>query len=510
MRELFHSLSQLRVPDGDNIGEPFSLIPYQKRWLRGVFGDDSVLYGILSLARGGGKTGLLSAIGSDTINPDGFLHKPGFDTILIASSFAQACIGGESIIGMLGDQHGDICAETYRKVHSQNVLVIQNRVTKARLRVVGSDNKRAHGWRANLILCDEPAQWGTKGEALDAAIRTTLGKRRGGRVLYFGTRARRSSHFYERHCQDRDRDTFSLIYKADKTDPPLRKRTWQKANPALRYGLPLADVLKSEARKARHDPARLAAFRALRLNMGVSEVTSSDMLVDPEQWELILTNPVPLPSGRAVWGVDLGGAQAMSSVAACWGNGRLDTISMFGNAYSLEERSLQDGAGTVYIKAEDGGELVVSKQRIPDILELFRLALDRFGEPAAVFLDRWRIDELKDALDKDRAFKWSRIPIVARGQGFKDGGAAMRAWREAIEDRRIFPVKPCMLLTEALSEAVAINDPAGNEKLAKQAEGGRRMRSKDDVVAASLLAVEGGLSPITERAHASVGYGGLI
>ena len=40
-----------------------------------------------------------------------------------------------------------------------------------------------------------------------------------------------------------------------------------------------------------------------------------------------------------------------------------------------------------------------------------------------------------------------------------------------------------------MGEARTVSDPAGNSKLAKGAEGGRRERAKDDAVAAAILAV---------------------
>ena len=43
-----------------------------------------------------------------------------------------------------------------------------------------------------------------------------------------------------------------------------------------------------------------------------------------------------------------------------------------------------------------------------------------------------------------------------------------------------------------MGEAVTIADPAGNEKLAKSSEGGRRSRARDDAAATAILAVAEG------------------
>ena len=78
-----------------------------------------------------------------------------------------------------------------------------------------------------------------------------------------------------------------------------------------------------------------------------------------------------------------------------------------------------------------------------------------------------------------------------------------------------------------MREARSIADPAGNEKLCKATEGGRRLRARDDAVAAAILAVaEGsrrgamatsrglswdrGMSQISTKPRAGISWRGLI
>ena len=56
------------------------------------------------------------------------------------------------------------------------------------------------------------------------------------------------------------------------------------------------------------------------------------------------------------------------------------------------------------------------------------------------------------------------------------------------EEGKVTPVKS-LLLTSAISEARTVADTAGNAKLAKGAEGGRRLRARDDAAAAAILVV---------------------
>ena len=183
-KRLIASLESAPVGDGDLLGQPFQVLAYQRRFLRGAF-RRGVLRAGLSVARGAGKSGLASALALDSIRPCGVLHAPGAETVVLASSFAQARIIFDAVktsLELLGED-GD-----YRILDQQNMAMIQHRGTKARLRVAGSDNKRAHGWRFNLALCDEPSQWGPRGESLAAAVKTGLGKRRDARALFIGTR----------------------------------------------------------------------------------------------------------------------------------------------------------------------------------------------------------------------------------------------------------------------------------------------------------------------------------
>ena len=80
----------------------------------------------------------------------------------------------------------------------------------------------------------------------------------------------------------------------------------------------------------------------------------------------------------------------------------------------------------------------------------------------------------------------------ARGMGFQDGAADVRAFRRACADSKVCPV-PSLLLRSAMAEARTVSDPAGNAKLSKGSQGGRRLRARDDAAAAAILAVAAGV-----------------
>ena len=273
------------------------MLPYQRKFLASAF-KSGILRAGLTLARGGGKSGLASALALDSIRPAGALHVVGGETVIVASSFAQARIVFEAVktsLELMGED-GE-----YRIRDQQNLADIQHKETKARLRVAGSDNRRAHGWRFNLAIVDEPAQHGPRGEILAAAIRTALGKRRDARVVYIGTRPASDSHFFARLLDENDKSVYSLTYAADDGD----------------------------------DPFAVATFRSLRLNQGTSEVESQH-LIDSLVWRSIETEELPPREGPMSLGIDLGGTAAFCAAAAWWPkSGRLEGFVSCGTSPPL-------------------------------------------------------------------------------------------------------------------------------------------------------------------------------
>ena len=481
---LIASLESASIGDGDLIGSPFRCLPYQRRFLRGAF-QSGVLRAGCSLARGGGKTGLASALALDSIRPAGVLHREGGETIVIASAFPQAKICFDAVrtsLELMGED-GE-----YRIRDQQNLADIQHKETKARLRVAGADNRRAHGWRVNLVIGDEPAQWGPRGELLAAAIRTALGKRKGARAIFIGTRPASDSHFFARLLAEDDPSVYAQVHAASADDPPFSVKTWRKANPALGYGLPDMETLRAEARLAKRDPAELATWRSLRLNQGTSEVESR-MLIDALVWRGIETDILPAREGPFALGIDLGGTAAFSAAAAYWPRtGRLEGFVSCGTDPELSQRALADGVSGVYEAMRDAGELVQLGGRVVPVGPFLAEAVRRYGRPQAIAADRWRAGELEDGV---REAGLSLPEPTWRGQGWRDGAQDVRSFRAAVLEGRVAaPVS--LAMRAAFAEAKVVADSAANEKLAKAGEGQHRRRGRDDLAAAIVQAVAEG------------------
>ena len=474
-------IAGLTIGQGRHAGKPFTILPWERRFLAGALAP-GVGEAALSLARGGGKSTFTAALASAAL--DGPLAEPAAEVLIVASSHEQAGIVFRHVLRFLAPQ---IDRKVFRVLNTVNMTKIEHRDTGTMLMVKGSDPRRLHGAAPSLVIGDELAQWPpARVDEMLAALRTAAGKIADSRVLLIGTRPADEMHPFSVALRDAD---YCQTHAAGPDDPPFQRKTWAKANPSMRHMVDLETAIRREAKAAKRDPSMLASFRALRLNLGIAD-TSAAVLLDAGTWERVTgATERPQDCRGAVWGLDLGTSAAMSAVAAFWpGTAALEVLAAFPHEPSLAERGLRDGVAGLYAECHRRGELIQCGGAAVDIAELIRAALDRFGPPARVVLDRWREAEAFDALN---AAGVPRAVVETRGMGFKDGAEDVRGFRRAILEGKVIAA-PSLLLTYAMGEARVVMDPAGNSKLAKQTAGGRRLRARDDAAAAAILAVASG------------------
>ena len=467
-------LEKLIITQGAGVGRPMQLLHWQRRllYLLRTPGDVAV-----TMARGNGKSTFCAALACCYV--DGPLRQPRGEVLVVASSFQQARVVFDHATNFIGQERLQD-RSTWRLWDSQNIARILHVPSGASLRVLAADPRRMHGTAPQLAILDEPAQWvHTQSDRALAAIRTGMGKIPGSRLVAVGTRPAEPSHWFGRMLKG----PRSIVYAARPDDPPFQRRTWLRANPSAAIMPALEERIRLEAEEARRDPASLAQFSALRLNLGVADVIEA-VLLEPGIWKRAQGNADR--AGGYVLGLDLGATAAMSAACGYWPEtGRLEGVAVFGSQPDLRSRGLADGVGNLYQKCHDRGELLTSPGRVSDVRVLLDVVWERWGRPSAIVCDRWRDGDLRDAL---AALRWPRMALVLRGQGYKDGGEDVRDFRRAFLTGDVVPV-PSLLLTAAMSEARTISDPSGNAKLAKSTQGGRRASARDDAAAAAILAV---------------------
>ena len=458
----------------------------------------------ISVGRGNGKSAFVAGLATAVVDPSGPLSGPRREVIAVASSFGQARIIFEDVIFFLrGSGHDLSDRKLWRLQDSANSATLEYRPTGARCRAIGSDPRRAHGLRPYLALLDEGAQFeAAKSERMISAVRTGLGKTPGSRLIALGTRPSDAQHWFSRMLAGGGA-AYAQTHAAGPNDPKFQLRTWRKANPSLDHLPSLLAEIRSEAADARKDPAMMAAFDSLRLNLGTSDVTEQ-VLLAAGTWERIEGPGVR--AGPYVLGLDLGGAAAMTAAAGYWpASGTLLSLAAFPCKPDLIERGLRDGVERSYCDMHKRGELLTLGQHVVDLEALLGVVLDKWGAPGAIVCDRWRVDLLREALDK---MKFPPCDLVERGQGFKDGHADLDLFRRACLSGRVCP-KPSLLLRSGMAQSRSVADPAGNEKLSKGSQNGRRLRARDDAVAAAILAVAEGSRRGSDKPSSGV-YLGIV
>lgn len=489
MKELIDWIGELTA-GGDREGLPFLVLPWQKKFIRGAFSQDGPAS--LSISRGNGKSALIAAICTAALDPEGPLHRRRAETVIVASSFNQGLICFEDVVYFMREKgHNLENRKIWKLENSANRAQLMHKPSGARIRAIGSCPKKAHGMRPTYCALDEPSQWdASKRDAMFGVIKTGLGKVPNSKMFVLGTRPSDSTHFFGKLLDGGS--GYSQVHSAPLDGNPFSMASINAANPSLSIMPSLKAEILTEAEEAKRDTSALATFRALRLNQGTSE-TVRQHLLQAETWANSEVDSGALDVADSfVLGVDLGGAQSMTACAAYWPEtGRLEVLGMFPCTpeFDLRKRGIRDGIGELlYKQMEAEGDLIAYQANWIPAKALLLEAKNRWGFARAVVADRWRADELRQGLQEA---KYPLCPFQLRGMGFYHGSEDVRGFHQAFLTGKVRPIKS-LLMRKAMSEAVLVTDAAGNSKLAKSTQGGRRRNARDDVVAAAILAVAAG------------------
>ena len=479
-RDIIAFIQTLTLTGGDCDGKPFRVLPWERKFIGLAFGAKAGDSAYLSCARANGKTAVVAAIATCVIDPAGPLHGRRRDVIVVSASFQLARITFDDVLHYLRARH-DLNDKDWRLQDSANNALIEHRPSGARVKCIGSDPNKMAGLRPYLMLLDETSSWlpPERGERAFALCRTSIGKQPGSKLIGFSTRAKDEHHFFSRELKKGN----ALVYAAGKDDDPLDEATWRKANPSWSQLPTLRAKIRAEAKDAERDPATLQTFRALRLNLGVSEVESASVL-DPELWKALEVESGERV-GNYILGLDLGSTEAMSAAVAIWENGYAECFACFPKEPGLRERGLADGVSDLYADMAARDELIQRGRRSSDVDGFLAEILNRWGTPETICADFWRSnDDLIPALDR---IKFPQARLLQFNPGYRTASRNLRDFKKAVLEAKLAPRKS-LLMRAGLAEAVVVWDDMGNSKLAKLTEGGRRRRARDDVVAAAIVA----------------------
>ena len=456
-----------------------SLRPFQRRFLKGALapGIDTAA---LSGPRGLGKSALAAHILTRALTPGDPLNVPGGEYLLCAASIEQARLGVflpcRAELETIGG---------FRFADSANRIAITHKATGTRLRVMGSTGRRAMGIvGCPLLVADEPGSWDVNnGRLMFDAIQTAQGKPGSAlRAIYIGTLAPFGLPGHWWHNLIADGSHGSTYIQALQGDP----KTWdswhtiRKTNPLVAISARFRRKLLEERDEARADSRLRARFLSYRLNVPSGD--ESTTLLTVADWEHVVARPVPDRSGRPVVGIDLGGGRAWSAAVALWPNGRCEALAVAPGIPGLAEQEKRDRvpAGTYRVLAQSGALSLADGLRVPLPKLLWKRVRGAWGHPRLVLCDRFRLNELRDAVG-------GRTPLLPRRTRWSEASEDIRALRKMAKDGPLAVVEQSRpLMIASLAKAMVQNDDQGSYRLVKADPSNNTAR--DDVAAALTLA----------------------
>ena len=425
----------------------------------------------LSVPRGNGKSWLCGGLIARSMTPGDPLFERGVENILVSSSRNQAGITLEFARAALGE-------DGYR----WRADGVTHLASRARVRIVSSDARRALGLGANvrLIVADEPGAWSpVQGRRLWDAMVTSLGKRKT-QILVVGTLAPApltgpASWWPSLVAEGSGDGRHVALLQADEElwrdfEEVLRVNPVSAINPHLRR------VLEREHKAALASERAARTFRNYRLNLPGDPVDSQPLITTTE-WGRVVARPVPACEGRPVVGVDLGGNRSWSAAAAVWPNGRIESWAIAPGLPSLadQEREDQVAPDTYGELIRSGGLSVDAGRAVPGV----ELLLSRIWawQPAALVCDSYRVAELHKAVQ-------GRARVIERARS-GEATSNVQALRSLLLDTKAGATEASRdLLAAAWAQTNLVISPDGLTKVVKLDQ----RRSRDDAAAALLLA----------------------
>lgn len=477
-------LERLSVPEGPRARQKIRLAPFQRSFVEGALAPDTAV-AALSVGRGNAKSALAAGLALGELLGE-WDQQPRRDAVLAARVRDQARVMwsfAEAMCLSLPDRQRALLK--FRR-SPRLEIEYQGEGGPHLLRAIAADGKSALGSGPTLVVMDERGHWNEKGDELEAALLTGLGKR-GGRALMISTSASSDAHPFSRWLDNPPPNTYVQEHRPPPGLPADDLESLMLANPGAAHGIGASiEWLQASARRAiaRGGPA-LASFRLYHRNERVS-AEARDVLITLDQWLAAECNALPPRSGSVVVGIDLGGSASMSAAAFYWPEtGRLEAYGWFPSEPNLLNRGLGDGVTTRYEQMHQRGELFTLGAKTVPVAQWLVEVWARIPSEtvAAVVSDRYKQAELSEGFQRAGITS----PIIWRGMGFKDGSEDIERFRRAVFDGHVRSLES-LLLRSAIADTVLLRDPANNTKLAKARSTGRI-----DSVAASILAVAEGM-----------------
>ena len=493
VRDIIDFIEKLTIPSGEGAGSPFRLRPFQKAFLRDIYGPVDkegkriVRRAILSVGRKNGKTALIAALS--------LVHLVGPERILNGENFSLANDRDQASLVF------KYCAQMVRMEPELEALIKIVDSTKTMIcftngsiyRALSAEVSTKMGLNPSWACYDELAQ--AKNRELYDAIDTAFAARREPLFVVISTQSNDPQHILSQLIDDglskKDPTTICHLYAVpdDAEGVFSNEKLWKLANPALGDFRSLSEM-RTMAKRAERMPSFESAFRNLYLNQRVNYISP---FIPRLEW-VACKGEVNIPPKSSLYlGLDLSGKVDLSALIGISDGETDQVISWFWKPEeSLEEHEKRDRVPYMLWKKQKFIETT------PGRVIQYDWVAERIGkisqeyEIIGIAFDRWRIDDLLNAMgragldcyvegkDDKRA---GAIRLVSWGQGYASMTQAVEAIESSILDRKfIHDGNP--VLTWNFANAIAISDAAGGRKIDKS-----KTRFRIDGAVAASMAV---------------------
>lgn len=301
----------LVVPEGDLIGQPFRLLPFQRDWILAVFDNPYGTHtGVLSIGRKNGKTALIAGILLAYVA--GPLAVQNSQIVSGAMSLDQAALVFQLACKMI-NMSPELTERIKIFPSGKKLLGISKNVE---YKALSADAKTKHGLSPLTIIFDEMGQVRGPTDPFVSTLQTAQGAYDNAVQLIISTQAPTDNDMLSRiiDAQKRDPDPHIVchVYSAPEDAELDDEEGWKAANPALGIFRSLKDMRKLCA-QAKAQPSFEPEFRNLNLN---TRTEAEAPFVSRSTWEANGAEPTRRPRAKVYCGMDLSSVSDLTSFVA--------------------------------------------------------------------------------------------------------------------------------------------------------------------------------------------------
>lgn len=414
----------LVIPEGDHVGKPVRLEPFQKEFILDVFDNPhSTKKAILSIARKNAKTALIAFIviaflvgpvakRNSRIGSGALALKQAAEVFNLAYNCVNLSPGIRDLI---------------HAIPASKTLIGKPLGTK--YTALSAEAKTAHGNSLRVVIIDEPGQ--VKGPVSEFfhVLTTSQAAYSDAITFYIGTQAATDADFFSLVIDDALRNkppkTVCHLHTAPKDCEIMDQSAWYAANPALGKFRSMEDM-QEQAEQAFRMPSKANMFRNLNLNQRVSIFSP---FIPYDVWMNCQTSE-RIPDGVKVWaGLDLSKRTDLTAFAIV---AIIDGVMVAETYFWAPEIGVEDRAKRDMVDYRlwaDMGHLYLTPGATVEYdfvaAEIGRLLEGR--ELELLGFDPWRIDVFNKACE-NVGVEYKMVKII---QGFKTLSPAI----EEIEGR---------------------------------------------------------------------------